>query len=159
MCGKTCFSARLVFVVGGVERGEGSLISLTDFLELLHVAASGSEIDLGDLELRTARKKGKQRSVSGREETHRSSATSCSSCCSRGRSGSGTGAAALPVPVVLRSYTASFSSLPWSWRASSSTRSWRCVLLVSAQMRDSRVWASCSDGLCAYRMSTPLVDL
>lgn len=51
MSGKLGLSVRLVLVVSVIERGECSLVGLTNLLELLHVTASSSEVDLGDLEL------------------------------------------------------------------------------------------------------------
>ena len=51
--GKLGFRIRLVFVVRRVECGQCSLVGLANLLELLHVAASSSQVHLGDLELRT----------------------------------------------------------------------------------------------------------
>ena len=53
MSGKLGFSVRLVFIVSRVERSKCSLVGLTDLLELLHVVASSSEVNLGNLESRT----------------------------------------------------------------------------------------------------------
>ena len=50
MFAKLGFSARFVFVVSSVERSECSLVGLADLLELLHVIASSSEVNLGNLE-------------------------------------------------------------------------------------------------------------
>lgn len=101
--GKLGFSVRLVFIVSGIERSKCRFVGLTDLLELLHVIACRSKVNLSNLESCTKTKI--QISTCQwiyRHETHRRSATSCSSCCSRGRSGSSAGVAAL-APVVLLS--------------------------------------------------------
>lgn len=47
---KLGFCRRLVLVIGRSERRKCGFVRLADILELLHVAASSCEIDLGDLE-------------------------------------------------------------------------------------------------------------
>ena len=55
MSGKLGFGVRLVFIVSSVERRKRSLVSLADLPELLHMIASRTEVNLGNLESRTKR--------------------------------------------------------------------------------------------------------
>lgn len=103
MSGKLSFSTRLVFIMSSVERSKCSLVGLADLLELLHVITCSSKVNLGNLELATKTKvRVRNCQCVYDRETYRRSATSCSSCCSRGRSGSSVGAPA-PALVVLLS--------------------------------------------------------
>lgn len=52
MLGNLGLARRDVLVVSGVQSGKGSLVRLADLLELLHVAPSRREIDLGNLQSR-----------------------------------------------------------------------------------------------------------